>query len=159
MTTIKHDGRNVDVVALAGKTGFLYVFDRVTGVPIWPIEERPVPKSDMPGEQSWPTQPFPTAPPPFVRQSFTADDISPLPNVTPEAREAFTQRLAKANNLGMFTPISLTDTLHVPGNNGGALFGTTAAEPTTGIVYVVGQNNPAMIIKGTFAALYCTEAS
>ena len=104
-----------------------------------------MPKSDMPGEQSWPTQPFPTAPPPFVRQTFTADDINPLPNVTPEAREAFKQRLAKANNLGMFTPISLIDTLHVPGNNGGALFGTTAAEPTTGIVYVVGQNNPAMI--------------
>src|SRR5204863_9481642 len=75
----------------------------------------------------------------------TADDVSPLPNVTPEAREAFKQRLAKANNLGMFTPISLIDTIHVPGNNGGALFGTTAAEPTTGMVYVVGQNNPAMI--------------
>ena len=70
--------RTIDVVALAGKTGFLYVFDRVTGEPIWPIEERPVPKSDMPGEQSWPTQPFPTAPPPFGRQTFTADDINPV---------------------------------------------------------------------------------
>ena len=145
LTTIKKDGRNIDVVALAGKTGFLYVFDRVTGTPIWPIEERPVLKSTMPGEESWPTQPFPTQPAPFVRQKFTVDDINPFANVTPEAREAFKARLAKANNFGMFTPISLTDTLHVPGNNGGALFGTTAAEPTTGIVYVVGQDNPALL--------------
>jgi quinoprotein glucose dehydrogenase len=145
LTTIKKDGRNIDVVAQAGKTGFLYVFDRVTGTPIWPIEERPVPKSTMPGEQSWPTQPFPTQPPPFARQSFSIDDINPYANVTPAARDAFKERLSKANNLGMFTPISLVDTLHVPGNNGGALFGTTAAEPNTGIVYVVAQNNPALL--------------
>ncbi|HTL02149.1 MAG TPA: c-type cytochrome [Vicinamibacterales bacterium] len=145
LTTIKKDGKNIDVVAQAGKTGFLYVFDRVTGTPIWPIEERPVPQSTMPGEQSWPTQPFPTQPPPFAKQSFSVDDINPYANVTPEAREAFKARLAKANNLGMFTPISLVDTLHVPGNNGGALFGTTAAEPNTGIVYVVAQNNPALL--------------
>ena len=75
LTTIKRNGKSIDVVALAGKTGFLYVFDRETGAPIWPIEERPVPKSEMPGEQSWPTQPFPTAPPPFSKQAFTADDI------------------------------------------------------------------------------------
>ena len=82
LTTIKRNGKSIDVVAVAGKTGFLYVFDRVTGEPIWPIEERPVPKSDMPGEQSWPTQPFPTTPPPFSRQSFTVDDINPHPIVS-----------------------------------------------------------------------------
>jgi quinoprotein glucose dehydrogenase len=144
LTTIKKDGKNVDVVVQAGKTGFLYVFDRVTGTPIWPIEERPVPASTMPGEHSWPTQPFPTQPPPFVRQKFNVEDINPYANVTPEAREAFKARLEKANNLGMFTPISLVDTIHVPGNNGGAVFGTTAAEPD-GIVYVVGQDNPALL--------------
>ena len=78
---------------MAGKTGFLYVFDRVTGAPIWPIEERPVPRSEVPGEQSWPTQPYPTKPPPFSRQSFTADDINPHPIVTNEARDALRQRM------------------------------------------------------------------
>ena len=66
LTTIRHNGRTMDVVAQAGKTGFLYVFDRVTGEPMWPIEERRVPASEIPGEQAWPTQPFPTAPPPFA---------------------------------------------------------------------------------------------
>jgi quinoprotein glucose dehydrogenase len=145
LTTIRHDGRNVDVVAQAGKTGFLYVFDRVTGAPIWPIEERPVPKGEMPGEEYWPTQPFPTNPPPFVRQAFSMDDVSELSNVTPEAREEFKKRLAASHNVGLFTPISFVDTVHAPGNNGGALFGTTSAEPATGMVYVVGQNNPSVL--------------
>jgi quinoprotein glucose dehydrogenase len=98
LTTIKRNGKTIDVVALAGKTGFLYVFDRVTGVPIWPIEERPVPKSDMPGEQSWPTQPFPTALPPFSRHTFTADDVNPHPMVSDADREKFEQRLAASRN-------------------------------------------------------------
>jgi quinoprotein glucose dehydrogenase len=145
LTTIKRDGKNIDVVAMAGKTGFLYVFDRVSGAPIWPIEERPVPKSEMPGEQSWPTQPFPTNPPPFSRQSFTLDDINPHPIVTNEAREAFRARITKARNMGLFTPIDFIDTLHIPGSNGGALFGYTAAEPTTGNVYVISQDNPGLL--------------
>lgn len=145
LTTITHNGRRRDIVALAGKTGFLYVFDRVTGEPIWPIEQRPVPKSEMPGEQSWPTQPFPTWPPPFSKQTFTEEDINPYPIVTDAQREQFRQRLAKARNMGLFTPIDFTETVHVPGSNGGALFGYTASEPTTGMVYVIGQNNPGML--------------
>ena len=89
LTTIRHNGRNRDIVALAGKTGWLYVFDRVTGEPIWPIEERPVPKSDMPGEQTWPTQPFPTNPPPFAKQELTVEDVNPyLPPERVRAVEA-----------------------------------------------------------------------
>jgi quinoprotein glucose dehydrogenase len=145
LTTIRHNGRNVDIVAMAGKTGFLYVFDRVTGAPIWPIEERPVPKSDMPGEQSWPTQPFPISPPPFSKLSFGMEDVTPHAIVTDEAREQFTQRLKASRNFGLFTPISFTDTVHVPGSNGGALFGYTASEPTTGIVYVISQDNPGVL--------------
>jgi len=145
LTTIRKDGKSIDVVAMAGKTGFLYVFERATGAPVWPIEERPVPKSEMPGEQSWPTQPFPTSPPPFSKQTFTEADINPHPVVTPAAREKFKAQLAKSRNFGMFTPIDFVDTLHIPGSNGGALFGYTASEPTTGMVYVIGQDNPGML--------------
>ena len=129
---------------MAGKTGFLYVFDRVTGAPIWPIEERPVPRSEVPGEQSWPTQPYPTKPPPFSRQSFTADDINPHPIVTNEARDALRQRMTGSRNLGLFTPIGFVDTVHMPGANGGALFGYAAAAPS-GQVYVIGQNDPGVL--------------
>src|SRR5690606_10820221 len=76
LTTIRHDGRPRDVVVATSKTGWLYVFDRETGDPVWPIEERPVPQSTMEGERSWPTQPYPTNPPASVRQTFTVDDIS-----------------------------------------------------------------------------------
>ena len=71
LLTVRHNGQMVDVVAQPTKFGFLYVFDRVTGKPLWPVEERPVPQSDIPGEHSWPTQPFPTNPPPYARQKFT----------------------------------------------------------------------------------------
>ena len=79
LTTIRHDGHAVDVVAVASKTGYLYVFDRETGAPIWPIVERPVPQgTTVPGEALWPTQPFPTNPPPFSRQSFTVGRHRPV---------------------------------------------------------------------------------
>ena len=77
LLTVRHDGKTVDVVAQVSKQGFVWVFNRVTGEPLWPIEERAVPRSDMPGEKAWPTQPFPTKPPPFARQTFTVDDLSP----------------------------------------------------------------------------------
>src|SRR5687767_14001047 len=73
LLTVRHSGKMLDVVAQASKTGMLYVFNRVTGEPLWPIEERAVPKSDVPGEEAWPTQPFPTRPPPFSRQAFNVD--------------------------------------------------------------------------------------
>jgi quinoprotein glucose dehydrogenase len=145
LTTIQHDGKARDVVALAGKSGFMYVFDRVSGEPIWPIEERPVPVSGMPGEKSWPTQPFPTVVPPFSRLTFSEDDINPFNNITPEERVAFRERVRGTKNLGMFTPIDFIDTLHIPGSNGGAVFGGTASEPGTGMVYVIGQDNPGIL--------------
>ena len=77
LLTVKHNGKPVDIVAQATKFGLLYVFDRVTGKPIWPIEERPVPQSDVPGEHSSPTQPFPTKPAPFSRLKFTEADVNP----------------------------------------------------------------------------------
>jgi quinoprotein glucose dehydrogenase len=143
LTTIRHNGRNRDVVVVGAKTTWLFVFDRVTGEPIWPIEERPVPKSDMPGEQSWPTQPYPTNPPPHARQSFGVDDISP--HLSPEEAARFRTRLLAAKNLGLFTPINYSDTVHIPTSNGGVLFGGMAAEPTTGAVYVVSHDNPGIL--------------
>jgi len=130
-------------VVVANKATWLYVFDRVTGEPIWPIEERPVPKSDMPGEQSWPTQPYPTNPPPFARQSFGVDDVSPY--LPADEAEALKARLRAATNLGLFTPISYRDTVHVPTSNGGVLFGGLASEPGTGAVYVVTHDNPGIL--------------
>src|SRR5213083_2140532 len=87
------DGRPVKAVAQATKQGMLYVFDRVTGEPIWPIEERPVPKSHMPGEQAWPTQPYPTVVPPFARQRMTADDVNPY-ILSSDERAAWKDRIA-----------------------------------------------------------------
>ena len=143
LTTIRRNGRNRDVVVVGAKTTWLYVFDRVTGEPIWPIEERPVPKSDMPGEQSWPTQPYPTNPPPHGRQSFGVDDISPYLSADDAAR--LRTRLAAAKNLGLFTPINYSDTMHMPTSNGGVLFGGMASEPATGAVYVVSHDNPGIL--------------
>jgi len=145
LTTIRRNGRAVDVVAVASKTGYLYVFDRVTGQPIWPIEERPVPQgTTVPGEALWPTQPFPTAPPPFSRQKFTADDLNPY-ILTAEERERFRQRIVKARNDGPFTPIGFDEVVHMPGNHGGSNWGSTATNPTDGSVYVIGFNVPAIL--------------
>ena len=145
LTTIRHGGRTIDVVAMASKTGYLYVFDRVTGKPIWPIEERPVPqKTNVPGEALSPTQPFPTAPPPFSRQKFTAEDLNPY-ILTAEEREAFRKRILAARNEGPFTPIGFEEVVHMPGNQGGSNWGSTAANPNDGTVYVIGFNVPTIL--------------
>jgi glucose dehydrogenase len=145
LTTIRHGGRKVDVVAMASKTGYLYVFDRVTGKPIWPIEERAVPqKTTVPGQFLSPTQPFPTKPEPFSRQSFTVADLNPH-LLTDEQRAQFRERIAKARNDGPFTPIGFEEVVHMPGNQGGSNWGSTAGNPGDGRVYVIGFNVPTII--------------
>ena len=144
LLTIRRNGKALDVVAQAGKTGFLYVFDRVNGKPVWPIEERPVPRSDMPGEDTWPTQPFPTAPPPFARQSFSEKDLSPYID-DPAERARFLDEVRNARNEGLFTPPGLRNTIQMPGNNGGANFSGAAIDPTRGTMYVVSKDFPAML--------------
>ena len=120
LLTVRHQGESVDVVAQVSKQGFVWVFNRVTGEPLWPIEERTVPRSDMPGEETWPTQPFPTWPPPFARQKFTVDDLSPYLSATDRAR--FRDEILSARNEGMFTP---------PGGNAAPLrCPVIMAEPT-----------------------------
>jgi quinoprotein glucose dehydrogenase len=144
LLTVRHDGKMVDIVAQAGKTGFLYVFDRATGVPLWPIEERPVPKSDMPGEDTWPTQPFPTAPKPFARQTFTEKDLSPFID-DPAERAQLLDDIRGARNEGLFTPPGIRPTIQMPGNNGGANFGGAAIDPEHGTMFVVSKDYPAML--------------
>ena len=145
LTTIRQNGRNVDIVAMASKTGYIYVFDRVTGRPIWPIVEKPVPQdTTVPGEALSPTQPFPSAPPPFSRQRFTADDLNPH-ILTDEERKVFRERILKARNDGPFTPIGFDDVIHMPGNQGGSNWGSTASNPADGSVYVIGFNVPTIL--------------
>ncbi len=150
LTTVRRNGKSIDVVAQAGKTGFLYVFDRVTGEPLWPIKERRVPSSEIPGESAWPTQPFPTDPPPFAPQRFTAKDINPY-ILTAEERDTWKTRIKNARNEGLFTPPSLKDTVSIPGAQGGANWGCTAADPSKGIVYVLSINVPSIYKLSTEA--------
>jgi len=143
LLTVRHEGKLVDVVAQVTKQGFVWVFDRVTGTPLWPIEERPVPQSGMPGEEIWPTQPFPVKPPPFARQKFTVDDLSPF--LRPEDRARFRDEILSARNEGMFTPPGRGNTIEMPGNNGGANWGGAAVDPRSGMLFVMSKDLPAML--------------
>ena len=133
------DGRPVQALAQSSKRGFLYVFDRVTGEPIWPIEERQVPPSDVPGEQLSPTQPFPTKPPPFEYQGVTEDLLI---DFTPELHAEAVEILKRYRYGPIFTPQSLYQedgahgTLQVPGFGGGANWSGSGADPDTGYLYV-----------------------
>jgi quinoprotein glucose dehydrogenase len=143
LLTVRHEGKIVDVVAQVGKEGFVWVFNRETGEPLWPIEERAVPPSEMPGEVTWPTQPFPLKPPAFARQSFTSKDLSPF--LDPEERRQIANTLEGARNQGLFTPPSVTNTVEMPGNNGGANFQGAAVDPAHGKLFVVSKDLPAML--------------
>ncbi len=140
---VRHEGKSVDAVAQVSKQGFVFVFDRVSGAPLWPIEERPVPRTDMPGEEIWPTQPFPTKPPPFARQKFTANDLNPY--IEPQERSHFRDQILSARNEGLFTPPGLRPTIQMPGNNGGANWGGAAVDPANGKLFVVSKDLPAIL--------------
>jgi quinoprotein glucose dehydrogenase len=143
LLTIRQNGKPRQVVAQATKQGLLFVFDRKTGQPIWPIEERKVPQTDVPGEWTSPTQPFPTKPVPFAKQTFTEKDINPyLPK---DAQEDVRARLRSYRNEGPYTPPSFEGTVQMPGHNGGANFGTSAVDPDRGEFYVVHKSLPTMI--------------
>jgi glucose dehydrogenase len=143
LLTVMHNGKPEDVVAQAGKTGWVYVFDRVTGKSLWPIVEKPEPKSDMPGEETYPTQPIPTAPPPFARQSFTSKDLNPY--LPPEEAAKWKQQIDASRNDGMFTPPDLNDTMEMPGNAGGANWGNSAADAKNGIFIVASMDFPTIL--------------
>jgi quinoprotein glucose dehydrogenase len=144
LMTVHHNGKVIDAVAEATKQGFLFVFDRVSGKPLWPIEERPVPQTDVPGEESWSTQPFPTMPPPFARQKFTADDIDPY-IADPQERSRLHETIQSARNQGLFTPPGMRDTVEMPGNAGGANWGGAAVDLSTGTLYVQSKDAPTLL--------------
>ena len=132
--TIAVDGREIDAVAQVSKLGFTYVFDRVTGEPVWPIEERAVDTtSDVPGEVPYPTQPFPTRPPPFGRQGVSLEDANDL---TPEIPALAVAEMRRFRLGPLFTPPSLRGTLQRPGASGGANWGGAAFDPESGLLYV-----------------------
>ena len=143
LLTVRHEGKTIDVVAQVSKQGFVWVFDRETGKPLWPIEERRVPASDMPGEKAWTSQPFPSKPPPFARQSFTVDDLSPFLNAQDRAR--FRDEILSARNEGLFTPPARRGAIQMPGNNGGANWGGAAVDPGRGILVVVSKDLPSLL--------------
>ena len=142
LMTITKDGQRIPVVIAAAKHGFVFVFNRLTGEPVWPIEERPVPASDVPGEHASPTQPFPTWPKPFSRQSFTEADINPY--VPAADQEAIREVLRTARNEGLFTPPSLRGSISLPGHNGGTSWGGTAVDPVRHRLFVVSREIPTL---------------
>ncbi|HEY4980186.1 MAG TPA: pyrroloquinoline quinone-dependent dehydrogenase [Candidatus Acidoferrum sp.] len=140
LATLQHDGKSVPVVIQGNKTGFLFVLNRDTGVPIFPVEERPVPQTDVPGEVTSPTQPFPLAPPAIAPQRLLAEDAW---GITPEDREVCRERLKGLRNDGLFTPPSVQGTLSVPGNIGGMNWSGYAFDPQNSLLLVNTNNLPA----------------
>ena len=143
LTTLRHGGEDVPVVIQGNKAGLLYVLNRDTGKPVFPVEERPVPKSDVPGEVASPTQPFPVAPPPLATQIVSAEDAW---GPTPQDRETCRTWIRGLRNEGIFTPPSLQGTLSVPGNLGGMTWSGYAFDPQHGLL-VVNTNNLVAKIK------------
>jgi len=145
LVDITVDGRKIKAVAQVTKQGFCYVFDRVTGQPVWPIEERPVPQSKVPGERTSPTQPFPTKPAPYESQGVTLDNII---DFTPELREEALKLLENYEWGPLFTPPSEKGTISNPGWGGGANWWGASFDPESGLLYVPSVTSPIVIQLG-----------
>jgi quinoprotein glucose dehydrogenase len=143
LTDLAHDGQKIPVVIQGNKTGMLYVLNRETGKPVFPVEERPVPQSDVPGEASSPTQPFPVAPPPLVPHSLATDAAWA---VNSSERDDCFKRIGALRNEGIFTPPSLKGSLVIPGNVGGMNWSGYAFDPDRNLL-VVNVNNIAAKVR------------
>jgi quinoprotein glucose dehydrogenase len=133
LVTIRQNGRMIDAVAQVAKTGFTFLFDRLNGKPVFPIDEKPVPASPVPGESAWPTQPFPRKPPPFARQGMRAEELTTVPAETRD----FCAGIAKDVVFGsLYTPIGLQPTVLFPGTNGGTNWGGASFDPESRTLYV-----------------------
>ena len=133
LITVRRNGREIPAVAQVTKMGFVFILDRLTGKPLFPVEERHVPESDVPGEAAWPTQPFPLKPPPLVRQTFREADIS---DVTKESHQYCADLSHSLKTLGMYTPYSLELTLVMPGTLGGGNWSGGSFDETSGYLFV-----------------------
>ncbi|MDH4323558.1 MAG: pyrroloquinoline quinone-dependent dehydrogenase [Betaproteobacteria bacterium] len=142
LLSVRQDGREIPAVAQATKMGFLFLLHRETGVPIFPVEERPVPRSDVPGEESWPTQPFPTVPPPLAPLAIGPEDAW---GITFWDKGRCREEIARYRNEGIFTPPSFRGSLQYPGIAGGANWGSLAFEPQRGWVVLNMSNLPFVI--------------
>ena len=139
LVTVMRDGRRIDAVAQATKSGHVFLFERENGRPLFPIEEQPVPPSDLAGEKAWPTQPVPLKPPPFSRQVFSEDEAT---NVSEKSRAAVIAQLRKTRTGRPFIPPSEQGTIIFPGFDGGAEWGGQAFDPATGLFYVNANEMP-----------------
>ncbi len=133
LVTVRHNGINIDAVAQISKQGFVFLFDRVTGNPLFPVKEIPVPSSDLKGEQSWPTQPVPVLPPPLIPQIFTSENVT---NISKESNEYVSRILATVRTGQIFIPPSVRGSIIFPGFDGGCEWGGAAVDPLKGILYV-----------------------
>jgi len=133
LITTRRNGQSIAAVAQVTKMGFVFIFDRVTGKPLYPVEERPVPQSDVPGETAWPTQPFPSKPPTLVRQELHESDIT---SITPESNRYCKELFHALESRGMYTPYGLKQTLVVPGTLGGATWSGGSFDPELGYLFV-----------------------
>ncbi len=142
LITVNKAGKKIDAVAQITKMGWVFVFDRDTGEPVWPIEERPVPQSDLLGELSWPTQPYPAKPPAFVRQVF---DDSQITDLSPESNQYIKDFLKNSNYGPIYTSHSVDGMVLFPGAWGGGEWGGPAFDPESGILYVNANEVPLYI--------------
>ena len=139
LVTVRTGGEERDAVAQVTKSGHLFLLDRETGEPLFPVEERPFPASDLRGEEAWPVQRIPVKPAPFARQSFYEEDIT---DISPEAHAYVRDRFLKARSDGQFVPPSTHGTMIFPGFDGGAEWGGAGYDPNTGMLYVNSNEMP-----------------
>jgi quinoprotein glucose dehydrogenase len=139
LVTITRDRKLVSAIAQITKSGFVFLFDRKTGAPLFPVEERPAPPSDLRGEQAWPTQPIPLKPAPFARQSISEADLNDL---NPATHAALVQRFRTLRHDGLFAPPSENGTVVLPGFDGGGEWGGAAVDRITGVIYVNASDVP-----------------
>jgi quinoprotein glucose dehydrogenase len=148
LVTINNNGKKIDAVAQITKQGFVFVFNRETGESLFPIEERKVPASDLPGEEASPTQPFPLKPKPFARQFITEADLT---DYSPSGHDSLVKKFRSLRYEGLYTPPDLKGTIQLPGTRGGGEWGGAAFDPATNMFYIKSNDAPDLItiVRGT----------